>query len=146
MTHANAGSLYAYVSVLFSLHKRMIQLAYLCGIPAYANVDPYAHSGTQKPYFDCFNSFFIIFSSNCPFNALFSSFCWSCLPSWVKVAPTMLLYGRVLTEETRTTYALWDLSLLPVCCWRPLLVPFWCSAWLRGGGILSIPSMLLIGR
>ena len=44
--------------------------------------------------------FSLIFSSNSPFNALFSSLYRSCLPSQVGVAPTVLLYGRVLIEET----------------------------------------------
>ena len=89
--------------------------------------------------------FSLIFSSNSPFNALFSSSYRSCLPSRVGVAPTVLLYGRVLIEETMGHIRAQAFSLLPICCWRPLLAPFWCSAWLRGGGILPIPSMCWLG-
>ena len=45
-THVYAGSLHAQASVYFSLHERMIQPAYVYGIPAYANAGPRAHAGT----------------------------------------------------------------------------------------------------
>ena len=46
ITHVYASSLHAYASVYFSLHRRMIQPAYVCGIPAYVDAGPCAHAGT----------------------------------------------------------------------------------------------------
>lgn len=148
MTHVYTGSLHAYTSMFFSLHGHTIQLAYTCGIPAYANAGPRAHASTQKPYFDYFNFFFsLIFSPDCHFNALCSSFYRSCLPSRAKAAQTVLLHGiGSWSRRQRATYMLRALSLSSVCYQRPLPEPFWCSPWFRGCEILPIPFILLIGR
>ena len=67
LTHAYVGSLHMYMVVFFRLHKRMIQLAYACSAPAYIDADLHTHTGTQKPYFDCFGYFFTYFLARLSF-------------------------------------------------------------------------------
>ena len=126
----------------------MIQPTHACKDPAYAYVDLHARASTQKALLSLFFLLFYLF----PYLTIILMFsfhlsCKSCFFSRVGEALTALLRGIGSKPTTQGPwYVRRALSPFFVYYWKAMLVPSWCSPWLKGGGTLLTPPTLLIGR
>ena len=111
---------------------------------AWAYVRMLALKNLNFHYFDLFSPMSLSRGNS---HVLFSYFCRSHPLFQVGVALVTSLLGTgpwLMTQ--RPWCAQPALSPSSVCFRRVLLVPSWCSRWLRGGGTLPTPSTLLRGR